>query len=377
MKRTRKRKGGGWFDWIWKKPKTTLTKEDEKELIRMTKERTRPSVDVRTGEYRAVALQKRKPLGGGRRRSRRKRRRSRRRTRRKRRRRRTRRKRGGAPKWLKGVNTDYTWKDKSDWYVLPKKKTKIKGKRKSAAYPHFHGSTAWINFTFGGDDHIRLWSQGIEGVNAATLNRFLERLNSEVTDPPAEWDKIVEFLRTMVTAASPRKPKSPSALPPVRVSGPPPTRNPNQSWAANKGRQARAITPPSRFIVEQLREQREIQERKEAKRVAREAENRESLQRDEVSRQRKREIAAKEKKEIAKRAHEAAEIFGAGGWSGRLTDYRPPKVFPEGRSRSRFFATLGEKENRQTEEEKLLFDESAAAYKKVRAKFAREGKIKT
>ena len=99
MKRTRKRKGGVvWWDNVknalgfGKKPKTTLTKEDEKELIRMTKERARSGVDMQ-GQYVAARLRKRIPVGepgwnkGGRRRSRRKRRK----TRRKRRRRRSRR----------------------------------------------------------------------------------------------------------------------------------------------------------------------------------------------------------------------------------------------------------------------------------------------
>ena len=79
--------------------------------------------------------------------------------RRRKKRRRTRRKRGGAPFWLDGVNNDYMWADptkRGDWYVLPKKKNNIRGARKAAAYPHFHGGKNWINFSFGANENVVL-----------------------------------------------------------------------------------------------------------------------------------------------------------------------------------------------------------------------------
>jgi len=368
MKRTRKRKGGGWFDWIWKKPKTTLTKEDEKELQRMTKERTRPSIDVRTGEYRAVALRKRIPVGepgwnkGGRRRSRRKRRRSRRggkwckcsdlekicekrekrqkhsqdsaqkykerkrrppmspgivyrvvvpersrknsprlqremsegsiyprlggrrrrtrrrkkrrrkrrKTRRKRRRRRTRRKRGGAPKWLDGVDKEYIFKDGGTWFLLRDKNAKNSA-RPANTYPHLHGGPNWLNCTFAKGDHDEIWSVGMEGYKKGSLDDLKKNIAGNGPKPlglnasaRVEWKKVVTNMKALgaggggggsgVRSSSPRHRGGP-----VAMSFKPVTEG------EILGKKARTITPPSPFVQEQLKLQREVKKAEVAK----------------------------------------------------------------------------------------------------------------
>ena len=225
-------------------PKTTLTKEDEKELQRMTQERARSGVDTQ-GQYVAARLRKRIPVGesgwnkGGRRRSRRKRRRSRRRrkrrkrrrrrTRRKRRRRRTRRKRGGAPKWLDGVDKEYIFKEGGTWFLLRDKEANLRPKRPANTYPHLHGGPNWLNCTFAKGDHDEIWSVGMEGYKKGSLDDLKKNIAGKGPKPlglnasaGVEWKKVVTNMKALgaggggggsgVRSSSPRHRGGPVAM---------------------------------------------------------------------------------------------------------------------------------------------------------------------
>ena len=211
-------------------------------------------------------------------------------------RRRTRRKRGGAPPfWLDGVNRDYIWNDtnkRSDWYVLPKKKNNIKGARKGAAYPHFHGGKNWINFSFGASERVVLKTEKT-GVSASKIDELEKRLTGAFGTPGAqvEWKKIIATLKSMLSSSSGRRsPSSPSGAassrPKVRVSGKGKGKSHgHETWAEALGRlrrererRERSLSPSSppalSFVEQQLQATREDKARKEAERVALEADKR-------------------------------------------------------------------------------------------------------
>jgi len=204
-------------------------------------------------------------------------------------RRRTRRKRGGAPPfWLDGVNRDYIWNDtnkRSDWYVLPKKKNNIKGARKGAAYPHFHGGKNWINFSFGANEKVWLKTEKT-GVSASKIKQLEKSLAGAVGTPgaQAEWKIIIATLKSMTSSSGRRSPSSPSGAalsrPKVRVSGKGKGKSHGyETHAEALGRQARSRSPSSPSFVElQIQATREEEARKKAERVGREADKREALQ---------------------------------------------------------------------------------------------------
>jgi len=216
-------------------------------------------------------------LDGGRKRRRRtrrrrKRRRKRRKTRRKRRRRRTRRKRGGAPKWLDGVDKEYIFKEGGTWFILRDKKAK-KSDRPANTYPHLHGGPNWLNCTFAKGDHDEIWSVDMEGYKKGSLDNLEKNIAGNGPKPlglnasaRVEWKKVVRNMKALgaggggggsgVRSSSPRHRGGP-----VAMSFKPVTEG------ERRGREARTITPPSPYVEEQLKLQHEAEKAAAAKKM--------------------------------------------------------------------------------------------------------------
>ena len=256
------------------------------------------------------------------------------------RRRRTRRKHGGSlPDWLDGVDKDYIWNDttkRSDWYVLPKKKNNIRGMRKATIYPHFHGGKNWINFSFSPNERVVLKKENTL-VIASKVNELEKSLASLLGTPDAkaEWKIIIATLKNMPSTSGRRSPSrsASSSRPKVRVSGKGKSHD-RESWAEAAGKKARSRSPKSpSFIEQQIQTDRENKARKEAERVAREADEREALQ------QRAKDA------EIRRAAQKERDALDGQKWSERPIGSGSP------RHRSRFsFAAVSNDENTSGDE---------------------------
>ncbi len=208
-------------------------------------------------------------VAGGRRRKTR-RRRKRRRTRRKRRRRRTRRKRGGAPKWLDGVDKEYIFKEGGTWFLLRDKKAK-KSDRPANTYPHLHGGPNWLNCTFVKGDRDEIWLVDMEGYKKGSLHNLEKNIADKGPKPlhlnaaaRVEWKKVVTNMKDLGAGGGGGGSGVRSSSPRHR-GGPAPKSFKPVTHGEILGKKARTITPPTPFIQEQLKMQREAEKAAAAK----------------------------------------------------------------------------------------------------------------
>ena len=211
---------------------------------------------------------------------RRKRRRKRRKTRRKRRRRRTRRKRGGAPKWLDGVDKEYIFKEGGTWFLLRDKNAKNSA-RPANTYPHLHGGPNWLNCTFAKGDRDEIWLVDMEGYKKGSLHNLEKNIADKGPKPlhlnaaaRVEWKKVVTNMKAL-GAGGGGGGSGVRSLSPRHHGGPVSRRLNPETHGAILGKKARSITPPNEGTHAEYQLRQEAVHQKAARRRRRREKKRE------------------------------------------------------------------------------------------------------